>query len=315
MDAGTALQQSTQAGGNVGDLLQQEKTTLEPMNQKVQADSQKQVPQPDLKKAPSTPDPSGLMQDATSWVATLSVLSGLGGAFSRQHATMGLDAFAAGLNGFTKGKMDAFKEQTATWKEANQSVIENNKAQIEQYKSAMQDKKLSIDEQMAEIKTVASQYHNDVLAQAAEQKNFTLVARTIDIMQSNNDKLALQVQGLQQKIDATTGALKASETYKNIYPTDPTTGKRDPNAPPFMQWIKTDWPKMNGKAEGEDDGTAADPGGVPAVPVVGSGGNKKPPTPPAAGKRVTIYKDGKPAGTVPMEQADQATQEGYTLAP
>jgi len=33
----------------------------------------------------------------------------------------------------------------------------------------------------------------------------------------------------------------------------------------------------------------------------------------AAGTRVTIYKDGKPVGTVPAEQAQQAVQQGYQI--
>lgn len=200
MEADAALQQATGSNNNVGNLLQQEKTDLSPQIQNFQKTASAQPAAPELQKAPEAPK-SNFAQDATEWVGIMNVLAGIGGAKSRQGATTALQAFSAGIDGLKKGKQEAFAQAHDEWKDANQEVLDNNKSQIEAYKSVLDNKKLSLDEQMAQIKTVASQYHNDIMAQLAESRNFTAVARVVDMKQEQDEKLQLSYKKLAKQVE------------------------------------------------------------------------------------------------------------------
>lgn len=295
MDTNTALKQATGQGDNVGNILQQEKTELAPMQKQVGESSAQQVPAPDLKKAPEAPEVN-MSQDAAQWVGVMNVLAGIGGLKSRDGATTALSAFSSGLNSFKQGKLDAFKEAQTQWADANKGVIENNKAQVDAYKEALKDKKLSVDEQMANIKLVASQYHNDIMSTLAEQRNFTAVARVTDMMQSNNDKLELQYEKLKTTIDKVndhaSDAEKATAAYKNLYyPNGQVVGK----PPPFMQWYKTDWKtvKDNEGGGGESPSDSKKPSaGVPLGLPDPKGHEEGSTAKDGSGKVVAIIKDG-----------------------
>ena len=324
MDANSALQQATGQSENVGALLQQEKTQLSPMVQNVQQTADQQVPKPNLQQSPAPPDQPNMAQSATEWMGVLSVLAGIGGAKSRQGATAALSSFTAGVKGFKQGKLDKLKETQEQWKDANAQVSENNKEQIELYTEALKDKKMSIDEQMAEIKVVASQYHNDIMAQLAEQRNYTAVARVVDMMQSNNDKLGLKVKEMQDRMDKLneklTGPEAASAVYGRIFPKDMSGVAHSPDgkpAPNFDTWYETVWPKLIKKAmsEKQEQGNLENDTSKLVPPVNEFDLSKKPAggsnEPPALGGTVNVISpDGTP-GTVPADKLDAALAAGF----
>jgi len=210
MDAGTALQQSSDTTGGVGSLLQQEHTQLAPLEAQAKQTMDQPIPKPDLKKSPDAPQaPSS--ETPLEWAAAINVLAGIGGARARTGATTALTAFSSGMNALKQAKLDQFSQASTQWKEANQQVLDTNKEQIEAYTAALNDKKLSVSEQMAEIQRIAAEYHNDIMAQLGAARNYDGVARTLDMMQHHTDDLktkydqmALQEQKLQQAIDAKT---------------------------------------------------------------------------------------------------------------
>jgi hypothetical protein len=238
MDAGSALSQTQ--GTDIGSLLSQEKSELAPMEQQLQTTANQNPQQPTLQKAPQAPEME-MGKDAMAWVGTLNVLAGLGGLRARQGATTALSAFGSGLNGFKEGKLDAFKQAQEQWKDANQSVIENNKAQVQAYTEALKDKKMSIDEQMANIKLIATQYHNDIMSQLAEQRNYTAVARVLDMMQKHQDDLQEKMGTLDNKLGDVNGVIdatqKAAQDYAQQY-IDPQTKQLKPGAPPMQDFMK-----------------------------------------------------------------------------
>ncbi len=75
--------------------------------------------------------------------------------------------------------------------------------------------------------------------------------------------------------------------------------------------------EANARLAGQVDIAATTKGKVPVTPPVNlgdaPGAVTNRPARQAAGTRVTIYKDGKPVGTVPAEQAQQAVQQGYQI--
>jgi len=75
--------------------------------------------------------------------------------------------------------------------------------------------------------------------------------------------------------------------------------------------------EANARLAGQVDIAASTKGKVPVTPPVNlgdaPGAVTNRPARQAAGTRVTIYKDGKPVGTVPAEQAQQAVQQGYQI--
>lgn len=137
------------------------------------ADSPRPAP-PEQQKIPAAPQASQFGVDAQNWTIAMSVLSGVVGAFSRQHATTALNAFSAGIKGYQDGNKTAFDEAHKTWEENTKAAIENNKILTDKYKEVLEDRNLSEQEQVQKINLIAAQYHDPLMSNA---KDISLMAK------------------------------------------------------------------------------------------------------------------------------------------
>lgn len=75
--------------------------------------------------------------------------------------------------------------------------------------------------------------------------------------------------------------------------------------------------ELRARTAGDVDIAATTKGKVPVTPSVNLGDVPSAvtsrPERQTSGQRITIYKDGKPVGTIPIEQKAQALQQGYTI--
>jgi len=87
--------------------------------------------------------------------------------------------------------------------------------------------------------------------------------------------------------------------------------------PIYMALRKQAEAEANARMAGQIDLAGATKGKVPVNPAVdlgdASGAAASRPERQSATERITIYKDGKPVGTIPASQKEQAIQQGYSL--
>lgn len=158
-------------------LLSKEHAEMQPAVEKLNAviDSPKPAI-PDLKQVPEAPA-NNFGKDSQEWMTAMAVLSGVTGAFSRQHATAALGAFAAGMKGFQDGNKQAADAAHKQWKDSSDAAIENNKILRDKYEEVLKDRDITEQEQLNKIHLIAAQYHDELTFNA---KDIAMVAKLVE---------------------------------------------------------------------------------------------------------------------------------------
>jgi hypothetical protein len=156
---------------------------------------------PDQQKVEPPPDPASYRKDAQSFASAMAVLGAVAGRFTRHAGNASLNAFAAAIKGWQTGNLQAYEQETKKWQEATEQTVKNNQMVLEKYKQVLENRKLNIDEQMANIQLIASQYHDKMTFDAAAAKNYTLVAQIYEKNQQYTDKVQTAAQKLQAEKD------------------------------------------------------------------------------------------------------------------
>jgi hypothetical protein len=154
---------------------------------------------PDQQPVKPPPDPATYRQDAMQFASAMAVLGAVAGRFTRRAGNASLNAFSAAINGWNKGNVEAYEQATKQWEEATKQTIDNNKMVLDKYKEVLENRKLNIDEQMASIQLLASQYHDKMTFDAAAAKNYTLVASIYEKNQKYTDKVQATADKLREK--------------------------------------------------------------------------------------------------------------------
>ena len=164
------------------------------------------VPRLGRETAPPKQDIGQRMQD---WLLPIVALSSIAGAFSRQHATTALNAFAAGMQGLKEGNLTLYDQKVKEWKAANERLLANNEAAMKEYNAAWTNRKNNIDQKMNEIQLIASKYQDRLTYEAAAQKNFTLVAQLLQKQEMLQEKLQVEYEKLKVANDASNTKMEA----------------------------------------------------------------------------------------------------------
>ena len=189
------------------ELLSREQAEYDPLIRQTSALLSRRSPTvPKLEKQPEAPQ-SNLAEGATQWMQAATVISAIAGAFTRRPATNALTAFAGAINGFKQGKLDVYEQNYKTWEAESKKISENNSIVMQQYQATLADRKMDIDQKMAQINLIALRYHDPLMAQTAEAKNYTAVAQIIE-----------RNQAMQQKLDQARDAMtiKHDEAMKKL---------------------------------------------------------------------------------------------------
>lgn len=172
------------------------------------AETRKPGPAAPTLERETAPPKSNMQQQMRDWLMPMVALSAIAGAFSRQHATTALNAFAAGVKGLKEGNLTLYEQKLKEWKTANESVLKNNKAALDEYNAVWNNKKFNIDQKMSEISLIASKYQDKLAYEASSQKNFTAVAQLLQKQEGLTDKLKYQYDALDAKTKETDAKLK-----------------------------------------------------------------------------------------------------------
>ena len=145
------------------------------------------------------PKPEDFQKDALGFASAMAVLGAVAGKFTRNPGNAALNAFAGAIKGWQQGNLQAYQQKTEEWKEAADQTVKNNEMLLDKYKMVLEDRKMNIDEQMASIQLIASQYHDKMTFDAAAAQNYTLVASIYDKNQQYTDKVKAATDKLYQK--------------------------------------------------------------------------------------------------------------------
>lgn len=194
-------------------ILRQEEREKTPVINAAIRENNAPMPQaPKLERETEAPK-SNIQQQMQEWMMPIVALSALAGAFSRQHATTALNAFAAGVQGLKQGNLELYDQKLKEWKAANERLIQNNEAAIHEYNAAWNNRKLNIDQKMNEIQLISAKYQDRLTYEAAAQKNFTLVAQMLQKQEDLTEKLKLQYDNLRLKSEQTEAKMIAIKKF------------------------------------------------------------------------------------------------------
>lgn len=155
---------------------------------------------PKLGKMPEAPKQDE-GKNAAEYLQAATVLGAIASAFTRRHTTNALAAFTGALNGMHEGNKEKWDQNYKLWQAETQKVIETNKTITDQYKAVLAERSGNIDDQMAQIQLIATRYHDPIMAQASEAKNYTLVAQILERQDYHAGQLGLKAKDMQQKHD------------------------------------------------------------------------------------------------------------------
>jgi hypothetical protein len=147
------------------------------------------------------PDAKEYQKGAMEFASAMAVLGAVAGRFTRVPGGAALSAFAGALKGWQTGNLQAYEEAAKKWEQDTKATIENNRVVLEKYKAALEDRKSNIDEQMANIQLISAQYHDKIMYDAAQSKNYTMVAQIYEKNQTYTHKVEDSAAKLKEKRD------------------------------------------------------------------------------------------------------------------
>lgn len=168
---------------------------------------------PQQQKPPAPPDAKDYQKDALAWASAFAVLGAVAGRFTRMPGGAALAAFGGALKGWQEGNLQAYEQASQKWEQENKVALENNKQVMEQYKLALENRKINIDEQMQQIQLTAANYHDKMMYDAAQSKNYTMVAQIYEKNAQYTQKAQEASAKLQEKRDEQKQKNEQSATY------------------------------------------------------------------------------------------------------
>lgn len=172
------------------------------------------MPQPgQMQKMGPAPGAKEFQAGAMAFASAMAVLGAVAGRFTRAPGGASLQAFAGALKGWQTGNLQAYENAAKEWEQNSKAAIDNNRQVMEKYKLALDNRKMNIDEQMSQIQLVATQYHDQIMYDAAAAKNYTLVAQIYEKNAEFTQKADTARTALVEKREAQTQKNQQSAAY------------------------------------------------------------------------------------------------------
>jgi hypothetical protein len=175
---------------------------------------------PDQKQLGPPPDAKQFQQNSIEFASAMAVLGAVAGRFTRQPGGAALGAFAAAVNGWQTGNLQAYEEANKKWEEQTKQTIANNKMEMDKYKQILQNRQINIDEQMSQIQLVATQFHNDMMYQAAASKNYTMATSIYEKTVAQAEKAKESAAKIQEVHEQGIEKAKGSANYYMNHPAE-----------------------------------------------------------------------------------------------
>jgi hypothetical protein len=168
---------------------------------------------PQQKKPEPAPDAKEYQKGAMEFASAMAVLGAVAGRFTRAPGGAALGAFAAALKGWQSGNLQTYENAAKKWEADTKTTLDNNRQVMEQYRQALQDRKMNIDEQMSQIQLISAKYHDQIMYDAAQSKNYTMVAQIYEKNATYTEKATEAAAKLQEKREEQKTKNEQSATY------------------------------------------------------------------------------------------------------
>jgi hypothetical protein len=156
---------------------------------------------PQMQKPQPAPDAKEYQKGAMEFASAMAVLGAVAGRFTRAPGSAALAAFGAAIKGWQTGNLQAYENAAKQWEENTKVTLANNKEVMDQYKLALENRKANIDEQMSNIQLISAKYHDQIMYDAAQSKNYTMVAQIYEKNAQYTEKASEAAAKLQEKRD------------------------------------------------------------------------------------------------------------------
>jgi hypothetical protein len=127
--------------------------------------------------------------------------------------------------------LQQYENAAQKWEQENKKALENNKLVMEKYKLALDNRKMSIDEQMQQIQLIAANYHDKIMYDAAQSKNYTMVAQIYE----KNAQFTQKAQDASAKLQDKRETQKQKNEQSATYWLSPEGQQRLPTLSPSQQ--------------------------------------------------------------------------------
>lgn len=194
-------------------MAQRNAAMLKPMSALSHTFSEPPPQIPDQKSLGPAPDAKDYHKHSIAFASAMAVLGAVASKFTRASGTAALSAFAGALNGWQQGNLQAYEEAAQKWEQDTKATIQNNRQIMEKYRLALENRKMNIDEQMSQIQLIATQYHDQIMYDAAAAKNYTMVAQIYEKNFEYTNKAEQAAATLQEKRDVQRQKNEQSATY------------------------------------------------------------------------------------------------------
>jgi len=168
---------------------------------------------PEQQKLGPAPDAKEYQQGAMAFASAMAVLGAVSSKFVRAPGGAALGAFAAALKGWQTGNLQAYESAAKKWEEDTKATIANNKQVMDQYRQVLENRKTNIDEQMSQIQLISTKYHDQLMYDAAQSKNYTMVAQIYEKNMMYTEKASEAAAKLQEKRDEQKNKNEQSANY------------------------------------------------------------------------------------------------------
>lgn len=201
--------------------------------------SEPNVARAHLEKVADAPKPQDYQKMSMEYAGAMALMGAIGGRFTRNVGNASLKSFGAALKGWQDGNVQAYTDAVNEWKQNTQRTIENNNVELEKYREILANKHANIDQMLAAMNVVASQYQNRIMFEQTQQKNSAAAFAMVD-------KLASAQAKLQGGYDKLTG-LYGDQRQQIVTQIDE-LNKNPQLAQRLMQEKPTEWLKLKAAA-------------------------------------------------------------------
>lgn len=154
-----------------------------------------------LEKVKEAPKPEDYQKFSLEFASGMALLGAFSGKWTRNAGNASLNAFAGALKGWQSGNQDAYENAAKEWQQNTQKTLDNNRAELEKYRQIIENKKLTIDQQMAALNLVSSEFQNKIMFDLTMTKNVTGAFTQFDKLEMAGDRVQRAKDKLKEQQD------------------------------------------------------------------------------------------------------------------
>jgi hypothetical protein len=171
-----------------------------------------------LDKVQEQPKPEDYQKGTGAFLAAMGVIGAIGSRFTRNAGNASLNSFAGALNGWHEGNLEMYENARKSWEDGTKRTLANNQVELDKYRAVIENQKLNIQQKMAALNILSTQFQNSIMADATRSENYALAFNLYDKLARSNQELGRTFGVLQGFHEGGQEELKKGIEYLNANP-------------------------------------------------------------------------------------------------